>query len=79
MGSNPAGRTTHSRCDPEMFILRLLILVFVWLLIRQLWRAYLVASRPKTVRRENKEDREDLGNLTQQEISDAEFEELEDD
>ena len=62
-----------------MLILRLLILVFVWLLIRQLWRAYLVASRPGPAKRENRGDREDLGSITQQEISDAEFEELDDD
>jgi hypothetical protein len=66
--------------------LRLVLLVFLWLLIRRIWRTYIVPrERPRSTRppypgpdsaREKKTG--EMADFTQQKISDAEFEELDD-
>jgi len=68
-----------------ILIIRLIFLIFIWLLIRRLWRSYVVARtgsnsrrRPYPGRKKSGKESKDLGDITQQEISDAEFEELDD-
>jgi hypothetical protein len=66
-----------------MFIFRLLLLFMLWLLIRRLWRSY-TQGRTSTRRSTTREpypgpaDQKDrkLDDITQQEISEADFEEL---
>ena len=55
-----------------MRLMQLLLLVLAGLFVRRLWRS--VTRRPP--RREPPAPEGDLGNLTQQDISDADFEEI---
>ena len=77
MGSNPAGRT---RPLPEMMFVRLLLVLLLVFWVVPLLRRSMTRRRPSapaTGAARGQQDREEhLANLTRQDISDADYEEL---
>ena len=66
-------------------ILRIILIFFLWLLIRRVWRSFVVAKtrsqtrgRPYPGPGQTQENSNDLTDITQQEISDADYEDLDD-
>ena len=67
-------------------IIRILFLIFLWLLLRRLWRVYLVSRTRSTSGRRpypgpqqpRSAQPSDLKDITEQEIAEADFEELDD-
>ena len=76
MGSNPAGRTTSSTRGIPMRLLQILLFVLAVLFVRRWIRSFTGRQKRDSRPPARPEPRAGLDDLTQQDISDADYEEI---